>query len=72
MLSAELRIDQPKLVSINAPASLPIEQIGFSNWAIDDDGTIRRQIIGMSPDDVCQSSVSLGLRVAVKYLGDVP
>ena len=64
--------EQPKLVSINAPASLPVGQIGFSNWAIDDDGTIRRQILGMSPDNVCQSSVSLSLRLAIKYLDDIP
>ena len=67
-----IKIDQPELVSINAPASLPVEQIGFSNWAIDDDGTIRRQILGMSPDDICQSSVSLSLRLAMKYLDDIP
>ena len=64
--------EQPKLVSINAPASLPVGQTGFSNWAIDDDGTIRRQILGMSPDNVCQSSVSLSLRLAIKYLDGIP
>lgn len=63
-----IKIDNPQLVSIPAPAELPLEQIGFSNWAIDNDGTIRRQILGMSPDDVCPSSVSLSLRLALKYL----
>ncbi len=67
-----IKIDQQKLVSIPAPSSLPVEQVGFSNWAIDDDGAIRRQILGMSPDNVCQSSVSLSLRLAVKYLDDIP
>ncbi len=67
-----IKIDQLKLVSIDAPSTLPVKQIGFSNWAIDDDGAIRRQILGMSPDDVCQSSVSLSLRLALKYLDDMP
>lgn len=61
----------PQLVSIAPPTDLPQQQLGFSNWAIDDDGTVRRQIIGMSPDSVCQSGLSLSLRLALKYLGNV-
>ena len=64
--------NSPKLVSIAPPPQLAAQQVGFSNWAIDRDGTIRRQIIGMSPDGVCQSGFSLGLRLALKYLGDIP
>ena len=59
----------PNLISIAPP--LEQQQLGFSNWAIDDDGGIRRQILGMSPDDVCTSSLSLSLRLALLYLGDV-
>jgi len=62
----------PKLVSVAPPSQLDRQQLGFSNWAIDNDGSIRRQIIGMSPDNVCTSSYSLSLRLALKYLGDVP
>jgi CHASE2 domain-containing sensor protein len=62
----------PILVSIAPPPQLGKTQLGFSNWAIDDDGTIRRQILGMSPDEVCDTSFSLSLRLALKYLGDVP
>ncbi|MCC0178946.1 CHASE2 domain-containing protein [Waterburya agarophytonicola K14] len=65
-------VERSKLVSIEAPSSLPQQQIGFSNWAIDDDGAIRRQILGMSPDGVCPSSLSLSLRLALKYLDDIP
>lgn len=61
----------PNLVSI-APPLLKRERVGFSNWAIDNDGSIRRQIVGMSPDDVCNTSFSLSLRLALMYLGDVP
>lgn len=62
----------PTLVSIAPPSQLGKLQLGFSNWAIDDDGAIRRQILGMSPDEVCETSFSLSLRLALKYLGDVP
>ncbi len=67
-----VKIDQLNLDSISAPSQLPPERVGFSNWAIDNDGAIRRQIIGMSPDDICQSSQSLSLRLALKYLEDFP
>ncbi len=66
-----VKITQPKLVSIPPPDQLSPEQVGFSNLAIDRDGTVRRQILGMSPDDVCQSDLSLSLRLALRYLGDV-
>ena len=62
----------PQLVSIAPPPQLKRQQLGFSNWAIDYDGTIRRQILGMSPDPVCHTSHSLSLRLALKYLGDIP
>ena len=66
-----VKINQPKLISIPPPYPLTKEQVGFSNWAIDPDETVRRQILGMSPDDVCQSDVSLSLRLALKYLDHV-
>ena len=62
----------PTLVSIPPPSQLNQQQLGFSNWVIDDDGTIRRQILGMSPDNICASSLSLSLRLALQYLGDIP
>ena len=59
------------LVSISPPPSLDSERLGFSNLAIDDDGAIRRQILGMSPDDICNTSVSLSLRAAARYLDNI-
>ena len=63
-----IKIEQLNLASIPAPDQLSPEQTGFSNWAIDNDGAIRRQIMGMSPDNICQSSQSLSLRLALNYL----
>ncbi|MGF1541498.1 MAG: CHASE2 domain-containing protein [Pleurocapsa sp.] len=67
------RINSPEseLISIESPPGLSLNQIGFSNLAIDPDDTIRRQILGMTPDRVCQSDFSLSLRLALAYLGDV-
>jgi len=67
-----VKIDRLNLGSISAPSQLSHDRVGFSNWAIDNDGAIRRQIIGMSPDDICQTSQSLSLRLALKYLEDLP
>jgi len=61
-------VDQANLVSIAPPSPLHPAQLGFSNLVIDKDGGIRRQIIGMAPDQVCTSEFSLGLRLALKYL----
>ncbi|HHP7230995.1 MAG TPA: CHASE2 domain-containing protein [Xenococcaceae cyanobacterium] len=54
------------------PPDLPLAQVGFSNIPLDSDGVIRRQILGMSPDRVCQSSHSLSLRLALHYLDYPP
>ncbi|MDJ0575341.1 MAG: CHASE2 domain-containing protein [Xenococcaceae cyanobacterium MO_234.B1] len=59
------------ITSINPP-NLPLQRVGFSNLPIDPDGVIRRQILGMSPDQVCQSSYSLSLRLALQYLDYPP
>ena len=63
---------ESELISISPPAELPLEQIGFSNMALDPDRTIRRQILGMSADRVCQSDFSLSLRLAISYLDNIP
>jgi CHASE2 domain-containing sensor protein len=67
-----IEINQRNKVSISPPPQLPKQQLGFSNWAIDNDGTIRRQLLGMSPDNVCQSDFSLSLRLALHYLDNPP
>jgi CHASE2 domain-containing sensor protein len=55
-----------------APApNLTTEQLGFSNLVLDGDEVIRRQIIGMSADEVCPTDQSLSLRIALAYLQNV-
>jgi CHASE2 domain-containing sensor protein len=61
--------ENSQLESIAAPPEIPLEQTGFTNIAIDNDGVIRRHILGMSPDlEKCQTDLSLSLRMALKYL----
>ncbi len=67
-----VKVKQAQLVSITPPPQLPPQQVGFSNWAIDNDGAIRRQILGMSPDKECHSDFSLSLRLALQYLDHPP
>ena len=59
---------QSKFNDIRPPRELPSNRIGFSNLAIDADGVIRRQIIGMAGSETCRSDISLSLRLALDYL----
>lgn len=64
-----IKNDSNDIESIAAPPEIPIAQTGFTNIAVDDDGVIRRHILGMSPDiQKCQTDMSLSLRMALKYL----
>ena len=58
-----------ELISIPPPPDLSTEQLGFTNFSLDPDDTVRRQLLGMSPDGVCQTDQSLSFRVAHRYLG---
>jgi CHASE2 domain-containing sensor protein len=61
--------ENSQLESIAAPPEIPTVQTGFTNIAMDNDGVIRRHILGMSPDlEKCQTDLSLSLRMALKYL----
>ena len=46
------------------------ESLSFSDFPVDNDGVIRRQILGMSvdPQSFCTADVGFGLRVAQTYL----
>ncbi|ELS03239.1 putative transmembrane sensor domain protein [Xenococcus sp. PCC 7305] len=57
-----------KFEGIRPPQELSKNHLGFSNIAIDSDGVIRRQIIGMTGSEICQSDISLSLRLALNYL----
>jgi CHASE2 domain-containing sensor protein len=54
--------------AIKPPPSVPPERLGFSDIPVDPDTRIRRQIIGMTPVDPCETSVSLSFQLAAQYL----
>lgn len=55
-------------ISIAAPPDLEPQQVGFSDFAIDPDYGIRRQIIGMDDTDACPTQAAFSLRLALRYL----
>ena len=63
-----IKNQQSKFNDIKPPPELPRNRLGFSNLAIDSDGVIRRQIMGMTGGKFCQSDISLSLRIALNYL----
>lgn len=55
---------------IRSAPELSPENLGFSNFPVDPDGVIRRQLLGMAiaPKSFCQTDVSFSFRVAQLYL----
>ncbi|MEM9218719.1 MAG: CHASE2 domain-containing protein [Cyanobacteria bacterium P01_F01_bin.150] len=59
---------QQQLSAIAPPAEVPLEQVGFSNMPYDGDQRVRRQLLGMSPDEVCNTDQSLSAQLVARYL----
>ncbi len=58
-----------KFPGVAAPTGVPPERVGFTNFSLDRDRLLRRQIIGMAAvDRRCPTDHSLSLRLALKYL----
>ena len=58
-------------ISIKPPPDLPPEQIGFADVLADDDGKVRRALLGTKrPEDDKKYAFSLPLRLAETYLKD--
>jgi CHASE2 domain-containing sensor protein len=54
---------------VAAPTGVQPERVGFTNFSLDSDGILRRQVIGMATvDRDCPTDHSLSLRLALKYL----
>ncbi|MEM9266653.1 MAG: CHASE2 domain-containing protein [Cyanobacteria bacterium P01_F01_bin.13] len=59
-------VNQP--TSIAAPPELNIQQVGFTDFALDPDYRVRRQIIGMDGSNNCPTRAAFSLRLALRYL----
>lgn len=53
---------------IAPPPNVPIENVGFSDLALDPDLVVRRQIFGMSPGKSCNTQFSFSFQVSRRYL----
>ncbi len=67
-LIAICRVEVNNIQGVAAPPNFPVNQLGFSNVPLDFDAKIRRQILGMSPDNHCPTEQSFSLRVTLCYL----
>jgi CHASE2 domain-containing sensor protein len=56
------------LPGVKPPPNFAQERLGFTNFPLDPDGVIRRQLLGMSPDEHCPVDKSFSYRLAQKYL----
>lgn len=55
---------------IPGPPEVPAKQVGFSDFLIDPDGVVRRQLISLTPEvaSLCGATYSLNALLALKYL----
>lgn len=55
---------------IAGPPHIPNEQLGFTDFPSDPNATVRRQLIGMTPDrGGCSTEYALSSRIVMAYLG---
>jgi CHASE2 domain-containing sensor protein/tRNA A-37 threonylcarbamoyl transferase component Bud32 len=57
-------------VGVAAPANVPESRVGFSDFAVDTNLTVRRNLLSLSPDanSKCRAGQSFGLLLALNYL----
>jgi CHASE2 domain-containing sensor protein/energy-coupling factor transporter ATP-binding protein EcfA2 len=64
--------DQQEPDGVLPPPGTKLEQVGFSDVSIDNDGILRRHLLAFYPSDSahskCSSSQSFGLLIATRYL----
>jgi CHASE2 domain-containing sensor protein len=64
--------DDPKLQvsGIEPPPGIPVSRFGFSDFVLDDDDVVRRQLLAFQPEaqSPCPSQLSFSLQVAGHYL----
>lgn len=55
---------------IAPPPEIPVERLGFSDFVVDPDGRVRRQLLALTPESAspCEASYSFSLQLAFRYL----
>ncbi len=56
------------LIGVQPPPNFDRDRLGFTNFPLDPDRVIRRQLLGMSPDENCPVNISFSYRLAQRYL----
>mgnify|MGYP001797447789 CR=1 FL=1 len=59
-----------EVAEVGAPRFLPSERVGFSDFPKDDDGAVRRMLMGRSKTSTEEYRLSLATRLAEEYLRD--
>ena len=72
-LIAVCEVGENDYKGIGQPPEVPPDQISFSDFPVDSDRFIRRQLLGMAPDpkSFCSTDTSFSFRVALKYLSSL-
>jgi CHASE2 domain-containing sensor protein len=57
-------------LGISPPPEIPTEQIGFSDFVVDNDGRVRRHLFALTPEPTspCQTSYAFSIQLAFRYL----
>ena len=55
-------------LGIKPPPEIPENRLSFSDFPVDSDGIIRRQLLGMAKDSICTADKSFSFKVASTYL----
>ncbi len=72
-LIAVCEVGENDYKGIGHPPEIPQDQISFSDFPVDSDRVIRRQLLGMAPDpkSFCSTDTSFSFRVALNYLSSL-
>lgn len=65
--------DDRNIPSINSPPEVPLNRVGFSDFTEDNDGILRRHLLGMAPllrtlNSHCNVDRAFGVAIAARYL----
>ena len=66
----KINADRLQVLGVPKPPAVPLERAGFSDFILDEDGILRRQLLAFRPDanSPCKTETSFGLQLAGYYL----
>ncbi len=74
-LIAVCKVSDPKIgePGVAPPPEIPTERLGFSDFVVDPDGIVRRQLLAMTtePASLCTTPYAFSVQLAFRYLAEV-